>query len=142
MADIEMVDIENPDHGGCVDGFAKPQPDRRVFLSLRENYGMPPYPNPDGVAAAAEPRQTSRYAFLCVAVFVALLVTAAIIIFTCLCMQLQPTTSVGRALQFNGVVVGSIGMIVATVGLVFVCHLTEEMIDGNPEGRRTIDLLM
>jgi hypothetical protein len=144
MADIEMVDIENPDNGSGVDGFVKAQPDRRIFLSLREKYGMPPNdnPNPDGVVAATEPRQHSRYAFLCFAVFVALLATTAIITFTYLCMLLQPTTSVGRALQFTGVVVGSICMIVLTAGLMFVCHLTEEMIDGNPEGRRTIDLLM
>jgi hypothetical protein len=144
MADIEMVDIENPDNGSGVDGFVKAQPDRRIFLSLREKYGMPPNnnPNPDGVVAAVEPRQHSRYAFLCFAVFVALLVTTAIITFTYLCMLLQPTTSAGRALQFTGVVVGSICMIVPTAGLMFVCHLAEEMIDGNPEGRRKIDLLM
>jgi hypothetical protein len=145
MVDIEMIDIENPDHGNGGDKFVQAQPNRRIFLSLREKYGMPPNENhnPDGVVAAAEPQQRSRYAFLCFAAFVALFVAAAFVTFMCICLRSNPTTSRGWDLFFAGLTIGTIGLvIIAPCGLGFVGYLAEEVIDGNPEGRRTIYLFM
>jgi hypothetical protein len=146
MADIEMVDIENPHNGSGVDGFVKAQPDRRIFLSLREKYGMPPNdnPNPNGVVAAAEPQQRSRYALLCFLAFVVLFVTAAFVAIMCMCIFFlsNPTTSVGWDLFFTGLIISTIGLFVTACGCSLVGDCAEEMIDGNPEGRRTIDLYM
>jgi hypothetical protein len=145
MADIEMVNIENPDHGNDGDKFVKAQPDRRVFLSLREIYGKPPNenPNPDGVVAAAEPQQHSRYAFLCFGVSIVLFLVAAFGTVMFICLRSNPTTSTGWALFFTGLTVGTIGsIIIIACGCAYVGHFAEEVIDGNPEGRRTIDLYM
>lgn len=70
-----MLDTENRNHGpwwqtgndGC-----EAQPDRRLFQAwrARERISMPhnDEPNPDALAAVAEPKQCSRCAFFCVAV--------------------------------------------------------------------------
>jgi hypothetical protein len=142
MADIDLVDIENPDPGNGGDNFVKAQPNRLVFLSLREKYGMPPNenPNPDGFVAAAEPQQRSRYACLCFEDFVALFVAVAFVTFMCIYLRSNPTTSWGWDLFFAGLTIGTICLvIIAPCGLGFVGYLAEEVIDGNPE---TIDFFM
>ncbi|KAM3244689.1 hypothetical protein ACQJBY_056166 [Aegilops geniculata] len=145
MDGIEMIDIENPDHGvgdgGDVD--VKAQPDRPQVWTWIQRIFVPShdFPNPDGLAAAAEPEQCSRYACLCYAVLVELVIITVFFTLMLLVVQFQPTTFAGRALRVMGHVVGMIGLLVAMSGFMLVCRFLTEAIIGNPEGYRLIDLL-
>lgn len=148
MDGIEMIDIENPDHGVGDGGDVQvgAQPDRPQFwtwIDRIERILIPShdFPNPDGLVAAAEPEQCSRYACLCYAVLVELVIITIFFTLMLLSVQFHPTTFAGRALHVIGHVGGMIGLFVAMFGFVLVCRFGTEALIGNPEGYRLIDLL-
>ncbi|KQK04978.1 hypothetical protein BRADI_2g17150v3 [Brachypodium distachyon] len=105
--------------------------------------------DPDGVvaaAAAAEPDQRSRGVFLCFAAF--LFLAMMVITFTVLILsdddegRSPAKTKAGRQLQIAGQVFGFFFMIVGCFWGVFVLGFITEALEGNPEGKRTIDFFI
>lgn len=135
-----MIDIENPDHSG---GGVKAQPGGRQYLIWIDRLVMPPSddPNPDELAAAAEPKQCSRYVCLCYAILLELVIATVFITVMRLSIRFHPTTSGGQALHVIGHVVGMIGLFITVLGFVLVITATIETLAGNAEGYRMVDLL-
>ncbi|XBH65237.1 hypothetical protein VPH35_118866 [Triticum aestivum] len=147
MEGIEMIDVENPDRGGNDMGEA--QPDRRLFRAWREGFErivMPhdDMPNPaDEPVEAAEPTQCSRHAFLCFAILAVLIVAAASAALWFICLDLHPTTFVGRAFLVIARTVSMICfLIIVPLGEILVLGFIDEALRGNPPGCRSIDLFI
>ncbi|XBH65236.1 hypothetical protein VPH35_118865 [Triticum aestivum] len=130
MDGIEMIDIEVGD-GGDVE--VKAQPDRPQIWTWTQRILYPPM-------TSLIPMD-SRYACLCYAVLVELVIITIFFTLMLLVVQFHPTTFASRALRVMGHVVGMIGLFVAMSGFMLVCRFLTEAIIGNPEGYRLIDLL-
>ncbi|XBH65238.1 hypothetical protein VPH35_118867 [Triticum aestivum] len=141
MDGVEMID-ENADHGGD-GGGVKAQPGRPQFGTWIDRIVMPPSvdPNQDGHATTAEPEQCSRYACLCYAVLIKLVIATIFVTLMLLSIQLHPTTSGDRALHVIGHVAAMIGSFIVVLGFVLLFSAILETFVGNPEGYRMVDLL-
>jgi hypothetical protein len=128
MDGVEMIDIENADHGGDVEaqpgrpqfdgGGVEAQPGRPQFGTCIDRVVMPPSVDPNP-AATAEPEQCSRYACVCYAVLIELVIATIFVTLMMLNIQFNPTISGGRALHVIGHVVAMIGSFIVVLGWSF-----------------------